>query len=109
MGSTFVGIKMFEYYHKLVEGLVPGPLFTYVAPDAKQQELFLSLYFAMTGVHALHMLIGIGILTWLTVQSIRGRYSAAYYNPVECAGLYWHFVDVMWIFLFYLLYLIGRH
>ncbi len=109
MGSTFVGIKMFEYHHKFVEGLVPGPLFTYVAPDAKQQELFLSLYFAMTGVHALHMLIGIGILIWLTVQSLRGRFSAEYYNPVECAGLYWHFVDVVWIFLFYLLYLIGRH
>jgi len=109
LGSTFVGIKLFEYHHKFVEGLVPGPLFTYVAPDAKQQELFLSLYFAMTSIHALHMLIGIGILTWLAVQAYRGRYHATYYNPVECAGLYWHFVDVIWIFLFYLLYLIGRH
>jgi cytochrome c oxidase subunit 3 len=68
----------------------------------------MSAYFAMTGLHALHMIIGIGVLTWLAVQAWRGRYGAAYYTPIECAGLYWHFVDIVWIFLFPLLYLLGR-
>ena len=108
LGTVFLVIKSFEYHHKLVEGLVPGPLFTYAAPDARHQELFMSAYFAMTGLHALHMIIGIGVLTWLAVQAWRGRYGAAYYTPIECAGLYWHFVDIVWIFLFPLLYLLGR-
>jgi len=64
-------------------------------------------YFAMTGVHALHMVIGIGILTALLIMAWRGRFSSDWYNPVEVTGLYWHFVDIVWIFLFPLLYLIG--
>jgi cytochrome c oxidase subunit 3 len=72
-------------------------------------QLFFSLYFAMTGMHALHMIIGIGLLTFLVVQASRGRFSPEYYSPVEMTGLYWHFVDIVWIFLFPLLYLIDRH
>jgi cytochrome c oxidase subunit 3 len=109
LGTTFLAIKGYEYWHKFHEGMVPGPLFTYVAPDAKQVELFLSLYFTLTGIHALHMVIGLGILTWLVIQARRGRFHAAYNSPVELSGLYWHFVDIVWIFLFPLLYLIGRH
>ena len=63
----------------------------------------------MTGLHALHMVIGAGLFTWLVIQTLRGQYSASYYTPVECTGLYWHFVDLVWIYLFPLLYLIGRH
>ena len=109
LGATFLAIKGYEYWHKVHEGLFPGAGFTYAGPDAKQVHLFLSLYFTMTGVHALHMVIGLGILGWLVTAARRGRFGAAYYTPVEVSGLYWHFVDVVWIFLFPLLYLIGRH
>ncbi len=71
--------------------------------------MFYSLYFCMTGLHALHMVIGLGIMTWLAIMARRAPFDANYYTPVEVAGLYWHFVDIVWIFLFPLLYLIGRH
>jgi cytochrome c oxidase subunit 3 len=109
LGATFLTIKAVEYAHKFHEGLVPGPHFTYAGPDAAQAQLFFSVYFAMTGVHALHLAIGIGMLAWLAGQVRRGRVGPSYYNPVEVGGLYWHFVDIVWIFLFPLLYLIGRH
>ena len=109
LGAAFLVIKTWEYAHKFHEGLVPGPFFTYHGPDAKQAELFFSLYFAMTGFHALHMVIGLGLLTWLVLGARRALYGRAYHTPVEIVGLYWHFVDIVWIFLFPLLYLIGRH
>jgi cytochrome c oxidase subunit 3 len=109
LGTVFLGIKAYEYAHKIHQGLAPGPAFTYEGADARQAELFFSIYFAMTGTHAFHMIIGAGLLTWLIVQARRGRFGAAYYTPVELGGLYWHFVDIAWIFLFPLLYLIGRH
>lgn len=109
LGLAFLVVKAFEYHHKFVDGLVPGPYFSYSGPDAPQQELFFSVYFAMTGLHALHMIIGIGLFMWLVIQTLRGHYSEDYFTPIECTGLYWHFVDLVWIFLFPLLYLIGRH
>jgi cytochrome c oxidase subunit 3 len=109
LGSVFLGIKAVEYAHKFHEGHVPGPFFTWEGPEAGQAELFFSLYFGMTGLHALHMIIGIGVLTVLLVEATRGRYGPHYNTPVELTGLYWHFVDIVWIFLFPLLYLIGRH
>lgn len=72
-------------------------------------QIFFWIYFAMTGLHALHMIIGLGIMTWLLIMAWRNTYSADYYSPVEICGLYWHFVDIVWIFLFPLLYLLGRH
>jgi cytochrome c oxidase subunit III len=107
-GTVFLGIKSYEYAHKFHEGLVPGPHFTYHG-DAKEAQLFFSAYFALTGLHALHMIIGLGILTVLLVMAQRGRFGPHYYTPMELTGLYWHFVDIVWIFLFPLLYLIGRH
>src|SRR5262245_33180069 len=74
LGSTFLGIKAVEYAHKFEDGLVPGLAFTYTGPDAPQAQLFFSLYFAMTGLHALHMVIGLGILTVLVVMARRGRF-----------------------------------
>jgi cytochrome c oxidase subunit 3 len=109
LGSVFLGIKGVEYAHKFHEGHVPGPYFTYSGDDAPQVELFFSLYFCMTGLHATHMVIGIGILSVLIWMARRGRFGPEYYTPVELTGLYWHFVDIVWIFLFPLLYLIGRH
>ncbi len=76
---------------------------------AKQTQIFFSFYFAMTGLHATHMLIGLGVLTWLMLRAKRGEFGPEYYSPVENVGLYWHFVDIVWIFLFPLLYLISRH
>lgn len=84
-----------------------GDILTEVNP--KQVQIFYGFYFVMTGFHALHMVIGIGIMVWLIALAGQGRFSAAYYNPVEMFGLYWHFVDIVWIFLFPLLYLLGRH
>src|SRR5262245_3035566 len=89
LGATFVGIKGTEYAHKFHEGLVPGPAFTYAGTDAKEAQLFFSLYFAMTGVHALHMVIGLGMLTWLVRAARRGRFGRTYWTPVELGGLYW--------------------
>jgi cytochrome c oxidase subunit 3 len=109
LGATFLGVKGLEYAHKFHEGLVPGPYFTYAGPDAPHAQLFFSLYFAMTGVHALHMVIGIGLVAWLVLLVRRGRVGSGYDTPVELTGLYWHFVDIVWIFLFPFLYLIGRH
>jgi cytochrome c oxidase subunit 3 len=109
LGGVFLGVKAVEYTHKFHDHLVPGPLFRYPGADARQAEIFFSLYFAMTGLHATHMVVGIGILTVLVLQARKGRYGPEYHTPVEVSGLYWHFVDIVWIFLFPLLYLIGRH
>jgi cytochrome c oxidase subunit III len=109
-GSIFLGVKAFEYHSKWVEHLVPGFGFQYEkAPEyLHQAQLLFFLYFCMTGMHAIHMIVGLGLLTYLLVQSIRDQFNEHYFAPVEMIGLYWHFVDVVWIFLFPLLYLIGQ-
>jgi len=109
LGATFLGIKAVEYTEHIRHHLFPGPWFHFPGPYARPAELFFSLYFAMTGLHALHMVIGLGLLSVLVIQSRKGRYTAEWHTPVEMSGLYWHFVDIVWIFLFPLLYLIGRH
>ena len=109
LGLAFLGIKAVEYTAKWNHHLVPGPHFHFPGPLGDQVQMFFSLYFAMTAMHALHMVVGIGLLAWIFVDSWRGRFGPEYYNPVENFGLYWHFVDIVWIFLFPLLYLIGRH
>jgi cytochrome c oxidase subunit 3 len=109
LGLAFLVIKGFEYSAKWQHHLVPGPYFHYEGMDAPHVQLFFSTYFCMTGLHALHMVIGVGLLTWLLVGAVRGRFTPHYNTPVDMTGLYWHFVDIVWIFLFPLLYLIGRH
>jgi cytochrome c oxidase subunit 3 len=109
LGFVFLGIKSVEYAHKFQEGLVPGAAFRYEGPDPVHAQLFFSLYFVMTGLHALHMIIGIGIMAVLTVMAARGRFTRTYHTPVDVSGLYWHFVDIVWIFLFPLLYLVHPH
>lgn len=108
LGSTFLGIKVVEYAHKFHEHLVPGPSFHFEGSDPQHAQLFFGFYFAMTGMHAFHMIIGIAILGVLVFKSWQGRFSPEYFTPVDITGLYWHFVDVVWIFLFPLLYLISR-
>ncbi len=108
LGLAFVIIKLtLEWRHDYLEGLVPGLNFTFAGPNARSMELFFCFYFVMTGVHALHMVVGVGVLFWLVVQAWKGRFGPERFNFVEGAGLYWHFVDIIWIFLFPLLYLIG--
>ena len=109
LGATFLGIKAVEYTEHIRHHLFPGPWFHFPGPNARPAELFFSMYFAMTGLHALHMIIGLGLLSILVNQARKGRYTAEWHTPVEMSGLYWHFVDIVWIFLFPLLYLIGRH
>lgn len=109
LGSVFLGIKAVEWHHKYVEHHIPGPLFHWEGENGGSTQLFFSLYFAMTGLHALHMVIGVGLLLVLTWKAWRWEFSPLYYTPVEMVGLYWHFVDIVWIFLFPLLYLVARH
>jgi len=108
-GSVFLIVKYFEYAEKFEHHLVPGSTFDMSLPLANQQQLFFSIYFMMTGIHALHMVVGIGLMLVVLAMAWRGRFSASYYTPVEVSGLYWHFVDIVWIFLFPLLYLLGAH
>ena len=108
LGLAFILIKLtLEWRHDYLEGFAPGLNFTFAGPNATAVEMFFCFYFIMTGVHALHMVVGVGILTVLLVLAWKGRFSPTRYNAVEIAGLYWHFVDIVWIFLFPLLYLIG--
>jgi len=111
LGTVFLVIKGVEYHEKYVEHHIPGPSFSYPEhPEyAHTAQILFFLYFAMTGMHAIHMIVGVGLLTTLLVMTIRNRFSANFYTPVEMIGLYWHFVDIVWIFLFPLLYLIGQH
>ena len=110
LGSVFLGVKVIEYADKFKHHIVPGPYFdksAWTHPAGVEQ--FYSLYFIMTGLHAVHMIIGIGIMTVIAVMAWKKQFDSTYFTPVEVSGLYWHFVDIVWIFLFPLLYLIGRH
>ena len=122
LGSVFLGIKLVEYADKFHHHLVPGAGYRVESlKDAKGQPLvegsdvaresqvFFALYFSLTGLHALHMIIGIPIIAYMAFRSWQGRFGPGYYTPVEITGLYWHFVDIVWIFLFPLLYLIPHH
>jgi cytochrome c oxidase subunit III len=118
LGLAFLGIKFyFEWYHDYLDGIVPGIHFApspehlaqwaqlHVSP--RHVELFMYFYFVMTGVHALHMVVGVGILTVLVIMAYQGKFGPDRFSAVEMSGLYWHFVDIIWIFLFPLLYLLG--
>ncbi|MBI2519824.1 MAG: cytochrome c oxidase subunit 3 family protein [Bdellovibrio sp.] len=102
----FLGVKYFEYQHKFHEGLLPGMNFTH-ANATREMGIFFGLYFVMTGLHAIHILVGIGLMAWLLLRFKRNEFSPHYFIPVDGVGLYWHIVDIIWIFLFPLLYLIG--
>jgi cytochrome c oxidase subunit 3 len=138
LGTVFLGVKAVEYKQKYDHHLIPGHGFDMryrsahplpgdnlkdLALEKEEVEkaivkdpdinyhgqLYFSLYFGMTGLHALHMIVGAGLLLWLIKGSFAGRYTPQYNTPVEIVGLYWHFVDIVWIYLFPLLYLIDRH
>jgi cytochrome c oxidase subunit 3 len=115
LGTTFLVVKYFEYASKFEHHLVPGPHFSTAGlhipnvDPAGGVQIFFALYFIMTGIHAAHMVVGIGLMLVILGMAIRGRFTPDYYNPLEVSGLYWHFVDIVWIFLFPLLYLLGLH
>ena len=129
LGCVFLGVKVIEYEDKFANYEVPGPNYNWMyheehLPAGEQHapreltltpqqlqnttQIYFSLYFTMTGLHALHMIIGIGLMMVITWMAWQGRFSSEYYTPVEMSGLYWHFVDIVWIFLFPLLYLVER-
>lgn len=108
--GAFLVVKYIEYSHKIHVGLLPGGNFTaagehIVNPD--QLHVFFGIYFLMTGLHGIHVVIGMIVLTWVLLRSMKGEFGPHYYMPLELGGLYWHLVDLIWIFLFPLLYLIG--
>ncbi len=112
LGIVFLAVKASEYLHDYRESLIPGLRFDEArwestVPEPSRVQLFFVLYFVLTGLHAVHMLIGMGVLLFVAWRARTGRYDSEYHTPVEMAGLYWHFVDIVWIFLFPLLYLIG--
>ncbi len=107
---VFLVVKAFEYGTKFSHGIFPGSYFhphgEYAQYDVPMMKQFFSIYYMATGIHAIHIIAGVGVLAWMWLRARRREFSAAYYTPVECAGLYWHLVDIIWIFLFPLLYLI---
>ena len=112
LGAAFLGIKGYEYHEKYLEGFIPGLGLEFRFPEpqyANNAQIFFSIYFVLTGLHALHMIVGLGLMTWMYIWVKNGVIDDQYYAPIEIVGLYWHFVDIVWIFLFPLLYLIGRH
>ncbi|MEP2448122.1 MAG: cytochrome c oxidase subunit 3 family protein [Balneola sp.] len=107
LACVFLVIKYFEYSHKMHDGIFPGAtLYTYEGIDHPLAHVFFSIYYVMTGIHAIHIIVGIGLMVWIYIRANKNEFGSEYYTPVEMVGLYWHLVDVIWIFLFPLLYLI---
>ena len=107
---VFLGIKYLEYSHKFEVGQLPGEFYSYMGPDAvhlNNPHIFFSIYFIMTGLHGLHVAIGMGLIAWLIYSTQKGNLTSEYYTPMEMIGIFWHLVDLIWIYLFPLFYLIG--
>lgn len=109
IGAVFLAIKGTEYYLEYSENLIPWYHFSFEGKHPSHAQLFFVFYFAMTGLHAVHMLVGMTLLTVVAALAWRGRFSAHYHNPVEIVGLYWHFVDIVWVFLYPCFYLLNPH
>jgi len=109
LGLAFLGVKGIEYHEHWVNHEFPGVSFQWEGPLKQNAQLFFSFYWSMTGLHALHMIVGVGLVAYLIITGARRLYTPAYYSPVEVIGLYWHFVDIIWIWLYPLLYLVDRH
>jgi cytochrome c oxidase subunit 3 len=103
LGFSFLALKGYEYYDDIEKHLIPG------ATDSPEASLLYFIYYAMTGLHATHLTIGLGVVAVMAIRTMRGEFSSDYHTPVEVTGLYWHFVDIVWIFLYPLLYLMDRH
>lgn len=106
LAGAFLVVKYFEYSHKFHDGLLPGAHYFYDGINAANPHLFFGVYFLMTGLHGIHVVIGMVVLTWIMIRAAKGHFYAGYHTPVELGGLYWHLVDLIWIYLFPLLYLV---
>lgn len=107
LAGVFLVVKYFEYSHKFHDGLLPGAFYSHQGDTVPGQFLFFSFYFMMTGLHGIHVVLGMVVIAWLIRRAIRGDFHANYYGPVDMVGLYWHLVDLIWIYLFPLMYLIS--
>ncbi len=108
-GAIFMVVKYFEYTHKFHMGIFPGKMLNLemVQPAHSNLGMYFGLYYCMTGLHGIHVLLGMGLITWVMIKTVRGDFSPEYFTPVEGVGIFWHIVDLIWIFLFPLLYLVG--
>lgn len=106
LACAFLVVKYFEYMSKIEHGYLPSRWF-FGEGMYENLHLFFGIYFTMTGLHGLHVLIGIGLIGWMIIRAVRGEFYSEFYTPLEMVGLYWHLVDLIWIFLFPLLYLVG--
>lgn len=106
-GFVFMVVKYFEYTHKFHDGIFPGKFFTHEGIEHANLALYFSFYFTMTGLHGLHVIIGMSLITWVLIRNIRGDFDKDHYTAVEGVGIFWHIVDLIWIYLFPILYLIG--
>jgi cytochrome c oxidase subunit 3 len=104
---VFLVVKYFEYSHKIELGQLHGNLYTFSGVEGSNPHIFFSIYFMMTGLHGIHVFLGIIVIGWILKRTLKNEFSSEYYTPIEMTGLYWHLVDMIWIFLFPLLYLIG--
>jgi cytochrome c oxidase subunit 3 len=109
LGCVFLGIKFTEYYKHYQHHEAPGVWFDYSGPNPGKVQMFFVFYFIMTGLHAVHMLIGLGVLSLMLLRTALGTFTARYHTPIQLSGLYWHFVDVVWVFLYAIFYLQGLH
>jgi len=107
LAAAFLVVKYFEYSHKFHLGQLPGRFYTYKGIAGSNPHIFFSVYFLMTGLHAVHVIAGMTAISWMLFRTSRDQFSSAYYTPIEMTGLYWHLVDMIWIFIFPLLYLVG--
>jgi cytochrome c oxidase subunit 3 len=107
LGAAFLFIHYLEYRHHFELGQLPGKYYTYTGIKGTNPHLFFTFYFSMTGLHSLHVIAGMTAISWMTYRTVKRHFSSKYFTPVEITGLYWHLVDMVWIFLFPLLYLVG--
>ncbi len=107
LAAIFLVVKYFEYEHKIHLGQLPGKFYTFDGIEGNNPHIFFSIYFLMTGLHGIHILGGMSVIGWLIFKTRNDSFSEEYYTPIEMTGLYWHLVDLIWIFLFPLFYLIG--
>jgi len=107
LAAVFLVVKYFEYSHKFHLGQLPGKFYTFEGLEGTNPHVFFSIYFMMTGLHGVHVLLGILAISWVMIRTSKNHFSPEYYTPVEMVGLYWHLVDLIWIYLFPLFYLIG--
>ncbi len=107
LATVFLVIKFFEYRHKFEVGQLPGKYYTFTGIEGTNPHIFFSVYFMMTGLHGIHVLAGMGVISVMLRKTIKNTFSPGYYTPLEMTGLYWHLVDMIWIFLYPLFYLIG--